>query len=421
MRILHLSTFDLQGGAARAAYRLHLALRSAGVDSLFLVQQKTGDHPSVLRPRGALSRVSPRFAAPVDALPLSFYPRRRHNGWSTSWFPTSLFKEVARLRPDIVQIHWTGYGFLSLSDPARFGKPLVLTLHDMWGFTGGCHYDMGCGGYRSGCGSCPQLGSDRPWDLSRLTWTRKLRLYRRMKLAVACPSRWMAECARSSPLFSGRSIEVLPYTLDLQSFRPIPQHQARELLRLPREGRLILFGASRSTSDPRKGIQFLRPALEHLKAKGGPVPAGLLIFGASGEEGAEPHPFPVHYLGAVHDDTTLALAYSAADVFVAPSTQDNLPNTVIEAQACGTPCVAFRIGGMPDMIEHQVNGYLAEPFDTASLGEGLAWVLERSASGLLRQANRARAEQAFDAERVTQGYQRLFEGLLANASIDVNS
>jgi glycosyltransferase involved in cell wall biosynthesis len=293
----------------------------------------------------------------------------------------------------------------------QFGRPIVWTLHDMWPFTGGCHYDNECGRYSQSCGRCPVLGSERERDLSRLVWNRKRRAWSELEIRVIAPSRWLADCARRSSLFGRYRIEVVPNGLDLEVFRPIDRKSARELIGLPPDGRIILFGAHAATTDVRKGFSHLQEASFRLADLGEPSAYRLVLLGATHS------PLPLglesHGLGILQDDVALALAYSAADVFVAPSLQDNLPNTVMEALACGTPCVAFDIGGMPDLIEHEHNGYLARPFDASDLANGIAWTLS-DADRWQRLSLRARekCEQEFEFTKVAARHVALYRDIL---------
>ncbi|MFM6308601.1 MAG: glycosyltransferase, partial [Dolichospermum sp.] len=190
-------------------------------------------------------------------------------------------------------------------------------------------------------------------------------------------SHWLADYARKSSLFQNLRIEVIANGLDAQVYKPIDQKIARNLLNLPLDRKLVLFGAIKSTSDRRKGFHLLEPALRKLSEdKNHKNDVELVIFGASPPSEVPNLGLPIHYLGRLNDDIALALLYSAVDVFIAPSVQDNLPNTVMESLACGTPCIAFDIGGMSDMIEHQQNGYLAKHFDIDDLVRGITWVLE---------------------------------------------
>jgi glycosyltransferase involved in cell wall biosynthesis len=412
MKVLLVSTFDRVGGAAQAAYRLHQGLNvlppELSVTSQMLVQRKSSHDATVLAPQTRLDRAIARLRSPLDRLPLYRYGQRQ-GFYSVQWLPDHLPQTVAPLQPDVINLHWTGRGFVQIETLKRLNRPLVWTLHDMWAFTGGCHYSDGCDRYQQQCGACPQLHSARDADLTRWIWQRKATAWRELPVTLVSPSRWLADCARKSALFHGHRIEVIPYGLDLQLYKPIQRSEARQQLGLPQDKPLVLFGALEATSDRRKGFHLLLEVMQRLRLEPSPS-LDLVILGSD----RPPHPpdfgFPVHYLGHIQDAEAIAMSYAAANVFVAPSLQDNLPNTVLEALACGTPCVAFDIGGMPDMINHRSNGYLARPFDCDDFAAGLRWVLQ--AGDRLGDNARAQAEQAFSLEQQARHYQQLFTDVI---------
>jgi glycosyltransferase involved in cell wall biosynthesis len=408
MKSLLLSTYDIQGGAARAAYRLHQGLLEVGMSSHLLVQRKTSDHAQVSAPRSKLNKTIAFLRPGIDGLPLAQYRQRTDHRFSLGWLPENRVKQIDLIQPDIVNLHWIGSGFLRLESLRNIRQPIVWTMHDMWAFTGGCHYTDGCDRYLKQCGACPQLGSRSKVDLSHWNWKRRERVFKQLNLTIVAPSQWLTDCAKQSPLLNHCRVERIPNGLDLTTYRAQNNAWVRSLLKLPLDKPLILFGASDATSDRRKGFHLLAEALQKLRQMEWETMPEIVIFGAS--HGSLDCGFPVHYLGILQDDVTLALAYSAADVFVAPSIQDNLPNTVLESIACETPVVAFSIGGMPDLIESGQTGYLAKPFDTDDLARGIRWVLTTD-KPLGKQA-RAIAEQRFGLTKQAVAYRDLFESLL---------
>lgn len=413
MKALLLSTYDIEGGAARAAYRLHQGLQQQGIDSQMLVQTQSSDDPTVHAPRTRSARAIAQLRPTLDALPLQFYRQRDRVPFSLQWLPDRLPASIAKRFPDLINLHWSGRGFLRLETLTAFKQPLVWTLHDMWAFTGGCHYNQACDRYLKTCGACPQLQSHREWDLSRWVWQRKAKTFHQLDLTLVTPSHWLAQAASSSPLLQSFRVEVIPNGLDLQRFKPCDRQTARTWLNLPQDKQLLLFGAMDATSDPRKGFSELHQALQQLNQTTWREKLALVIFGASQASDSLDLGFETHYLGKLKDEISLALVYAAADVFVAPSRQDNLPNTVLEAIACGTPCVAFNLGGMPDLISHQQTGYLAQSCDTADLAQGIAWVLE-SCDRQQKLGNQARqqAERQFSLDRQAKRYSTLFQEIL---------
>lgn len=416
MKTLLINTSDADGGAARATVRLLHGLRDVGSEAHMLVQSKRGDNAYVHTPKGTPEKILSLLRPMLDSVPLRLYRQRNRSvPFSPAILPRGLGSLLAGIKPDVVHLHWIGSGMLQLEELKHAQTPLVWTMHDMWPFTGGCHYDQECGRYQESCGRCPILNSSRNRDLSHRIWKRKQKAWQDLNLTFIAPSRWLAQCATSSSLFANFRTEVIPNGIDLAVYKPFPKELARSLLGLPQNKHLILFGAFGSTVDPRKGFQHLQKALLSLASNGWGARSEVMIFGASRPETAPDLGMPSHFMGRLHDDLSLSLMYSAADVFVAPSQQENLANTVMEALACGTPAVAFDIGGMRDLIEHEQNGYLAKPFLADDLAKGISWVL--NSNNLwhhLSTTARQKCEQNFDLRVVARRHLALYEDLLLN-------
>ncbi len=279
----------------------------------------------------------------------------------------------------------------------------------MWAFTGGCHYDEGCGRYGNSCGQCPLLGSSKPVDLSRQVLHRKVKaLDSKSQLTVVGLSQWLAESASESALFRDRKVVNLPNLIDTSRFTPFDQTMGRELLGLPEEKKLVLFGAMGATSDPRKGFRELSKALEQIEGDH----VELVVFGSSGPADSQEFPQKTHYLGQLHDDATLRALYSAVDVVVVPSRQENLSNAIMESLACGTPVVAFNIGGNPDMVEHQLSGYLAQDGDIGDFARGINWVLNHREAQKLSLHSVQTVQDRFDSKEVARKYINLYTEIL---------
>ncbi|MCU0353117.1 MAG: glycosyltransferase family 4 protein [Cytophagales bacterium] len=421
MKILHLNHGD-DGGAGRAMMRLHRGLVSNGVDSQAFVHFKGTGDPRVSAPEGFVGKLNKklRLAEQLQKLPLNRYKQRSeiHFSPSRSWVEAAMSADsvasvVERINPDVVHLHWVNNGFMDAAVLSKINKPIVWTLHDMWAFTGGCHYSGTCTRYRESCGSCPALNSNKANDLSRAVWKRKKRHWQNVPMTIVAPSTWMGQAAKQSSLFGAKRVEVIANGIDMATFHPIDRLTARRLLNLPTDKHLILLGAS-NVHDTRKGMHLLPPAFGELKNMGLQESVELMVFGEGAREISE-WGFKVNALGKLHDDIALVLAYSAADVFVAPSLEDNLPNTLVEALACGTPCIAFEIGGIPDIIDHHVNGFLAAPRDSHSLADGIRWVLTEADEAVLRQQSRLKAEQAFDQNIQAQRHATLYSELLGRS------
>lgn len=416
MKVVIVSKSDARGGAYIAAHRLHEGLRRIGIDSNMLVDHKLTDDPNVYGPSSEVGRSSSKLRSFADRLPLRRY--KPQSDFHPAWIGKDLANHELVKSADIINLHFFTAGFLSIKGMAKLAKlrkPIVWTLHDMWAFTGGCHYSAGCVKYETRCGACPQLSSSRTRDISHRIFRKKNRYFPDLGMEIVVLCRWMQDCVKESFLLSEKPVHLIPNGLDTSVFEPIEKTTARDILNLPLDKKIALFGALGATSNKRKGFRYLREAIGILSDVEDFDNENLCIavFGASHSNDTEDFPFEVRYLGRLYDVSSLALSYSAADVYVSPALEDNLPNTVVESLACGTPVVAFNIGGMPDIIEHQRNGYLSEPKDSDSLASGIKWVLEDDDRiPELREASREKALREYTLEVQARRYESLFDTLV---------
>lgn len=425
MRIVHLSTHDVTGGAARAAYRLHAGLLGLGHDSSMLVFGRASDDPAVRRfqpspaPWRRVARGLRRRRIAADA---ARYRATRPAGLEMfSDDRTEYGGEVPLHLPpcDVVNLHWVA-GFVDYR--ALFSRlpgsvPVVWTLHDMGAFTGGCHYDGGCGGFADACGGCPQLGSDREGDLSREVWRRKSEALRQLdpeRVRIVADSRWLAAEARRSSLLGRFPVTTIHYGLDTQVFAPRGREAARRVLGIPGDAAVLLFVAD-SVENHRKGFPLLATALRELDG----IPNLFLVSIGRGAPTVPPA-VPHLHLSRVGNDHFLSILYSAADLFVLPSLQEAFGQTALEALACGTPVVGFDAGGIPDVVRPGVTGLLAPTGDAGALAGAVATLLrdpERRAT-LGGNGRRIAVEEhglAVQARR----YAALYEELMARSGEDL--
>jgi glycosyltransferase involved in cell wall biosynthesis len=411
--VLLLSYSDGGGGAGRAAYRLLQGLRAQGVRArMAALDPVTGD-PAVEGPQSRFDSLTGLLRSSLDRLPLGLVMRGPRPMFSPAWLPERQAHRVRRLAPDAVHLHWITGGMLRIESLARIGRPVVWTMHDMWAFTGGCHYDEGCGRYDAACGRCPVLGSSRQADLSSWVMRRKRRAWRGVPITLVAPSRWLAEKARAASLFRDRPVRVIPNGLDLDRFQPVDPGLARRLLGLPPERAYLLFGAFDPGGERRKGFGLLQAALQRLAESGWRDRLDLLVVGASAPAAPLDLGLRTHFLGLLRDELSMALALAAADAVAVPSTQDNLPNMAVEASACGRPCVGFAVGGLPEIVEDGASGRLAPPFETGELAAAIVWVLEdEERRRALGRAARLKAERTFDFRLVARRYAELYAEVL---------
>lgn len=401
MKVLLLNTYP-QGGAGIASGRLLTALQAQGTDARLLHAADTGSR------------------WPFYAERLSFLPYERDKSVRFSFSPANFGKDLRRhplvRSADILHLHWINQGFLSLQNVAQLatlGKPVVWTLHDIWAFTGGCHIHT-CDHFQQSCGRCPYLRQPAPDDLSHRVWLAKKRLFPPNIHFVTC-SDWLHGMARSSSLLADYPITTIPNPIDTNIFQPISAAE-RAAFRAEKgvaPGAGIVLFVSMRISDPHKGFRFLQAALQHLKANDPNLPLEIMVIGKTEPEALAALPYPVHALGLVQDAQHLARIYAAADVFVTPTLADNLPNTVMESLACGTPVAGFRTGGVPEMVSHQVEGYIAGQGDSLDLAAGISWVVSGNKQRLeLRRAARQKVERTYANAVVATQYLDLYNMLL---------
>ncbi|MBW2741769.1 MAG: glycosyltransferase, partial [Deltaproteobacteria bacterium] len=321
MKILQVNTSDISGGAARAAYRIHKGLQGSGINSKMLVQSKLSDDKTVIGPDNKMKKGFAKLRPTLDSAVKKFFSGSSKTIFSSAWLPFSgIPSRIKSIAPDIIHLHWICGGMLRIEELKQINKPIVWTLHDMWAFTGGCHYSDDCDRFQQDCGNCPQLNRSVKNDLSWSALRRKKKAWSGLDITIVTPSRWLAECAKKSSLFKNRRVEVIHNGLDLNLFKPIAKTTARKIWDLPIDKKLILFGAMSATSDHRKGFDLLYEGLKQLSAQWSDK-AELVVFGSSEPKNPPDFGLPVHYLGRLHDDVSLALLYAAADVMVVPSRQ----------------------------------------------------------------------------------------------------
>jgi glycosyltransferase involved in cell wall biosynthesis len=407
LKVLHINHSDINGGAARAAYRMHHALRDSGIDSQMLVNVAASGDFTVCGPKSTFARAIPRIRLGLAAPFRRLLRTGNTNVHSPSVVPSLWPKRLNLSDSDLIHLHWLQDEMLSIADISCIRKPIVWTLHDMWAFCGAEHYTTDYR-WRDGYRADNRPDHESGFDLNRFTWQQKRKHWRR-PFQIVCPSQWLADCVHASALMADWPVAVVPNPIDTDRWQPIDQRLARQLLSLPQDCPLLLFGAMGGGNDPRKGMDLLLAALTQLRTEGILPDLQLAVFGQLAPQSPPQLGFPVHYTGHLHDDLSLRTLYSAANAFVIPSRQDNLPNTGLEAHSCGTPVVAFKTGGLPDIVDDRVTGALAAAFDPASLAAGIRWVLQDSQRRLaLGAAARERAVKLWNPSRVARMYHNLY-------------
>lgn len=413
MRVIVANTYKNSGGAARAAARIDFALNENNVHSICITNEPAGNFSPakylLFHYAGVLNKVRRKIASLFAKLLWTRNPVLHSPALLKSRWPKYFNSSDA----DIVHLHWINGEMLSITDIPLINKPLVWTLHDMWAFCGAEHYTEDFR-WRDGYSNDNRPNYELGFDLNRWVWQRKVDHWRK-PIHIVTPSRWLANCARRSVLMKSWPISVIHNPIDTTFWSPADQDGARSLLEVPASGPLLLFGAMGGGEDPRKGFDLLQSALGHLRHR---IPdLQLLVFGGINLSATESFGFRTYYLGHIDNDLQLRTIYRAADAMIIPSRQDNLPNTGVEALACGTPIVSFNTGGLPDIVDHHRNGYLAKAFDPEDLANGIAWVLEDAdRHKALSRSARQKAVSAFDSAIIACQYKQLYEQILESST-----
>ena len=418
MRVLIVNTAERTGGAAIAANRLLHALNRNGIEARMLVRDRK------------------TAAADVTNIPQSWRLKANflwergviwlNNGLSRkNLFQVDIANagtDITRLdefkQADVIHLHWVNQGYLSLNNLERIfasGKPVVITLHDQWYFTGICHYSGMCDKYQTQCERCPMIKHGKGADLARRVFDRKRAIYEGRNVTFVGCSRWMADLARQSVLTQGHTVTNISNAIDTDIFKPMDKAAAREKFGLPADGRLMLFGAQRIT-DQRKGFSFLTEACEHISMHHPTLPGklGVVVLGGDADSVKSALTLPVYPVNYLSNETEIAELYNAVDLFVTPSLQDNLPNTIVEAMSCGVPCVGFNVGGIPEMINHKQDGYVADYCDSIDFALGISWCLNESRHAALCAAARTTALATYAESVAAARYQAIYQSALSN-------
>lgn len=418
MRVLIVNTSEKTGGAAVAANRLMDALINNGVKAKMLVREKQTDNINVVGLRSTvLSQWHFLWERLVVFMHLKFSTNKLFQiDIANSGNDITKLKEFKEA--DVIHLHWINQGMLSLKGIRKIlesGKPVVWTMHDIWPATGICHLTLGCNRFRSSCQHCrllPEKGGDN--DLSARVWKKKAKTYDSQNIFFVTCSRWLEGEAKRSALLAGKSVRSIPNPIDTRVFAPGDRQQARENSGLPSDKRIILF-VSQRISNPNKGMSYLAEACSLLAKENEEMRKNTVVavLGGHAEEMGEQLPFEVIPLGYVSDTKQIVDIYNSVDVFVLPSLSENLPNTIMEAMACGVPCVGFKVGGIPEEIDHKKNGYVAEYRNAEDLAKGIRWILDEADYESLRNEALAKILRSYSQQSVVMRYIEVYNEAIA--------
>ena len=416
MRVLIVNTSERTGGAAVAASRLMEALNNNGVKAKMLVRDKETDRLTVAAVPGQ-KWMQFYFLWERFVVWLRLHFNRKHLfevdiancGADVTQLPE--FQEA-----DVVHLHWINQGMLSLKGIRKIlntGKPVVWTMHDIWPATAICHLTLDCRNFETQCAHCRLLpGNGSTNDLSTQIWKRKQQMLNDRQITFVTCSQWLAGEAQKSALLKGQRVVSIPNPIDTHIYTPKDKQQTRQRVGLPTEGRIILFASQRVTNR-NKGMGYLLEACRLLAEQYPEKKEDITvaILGGHAEEIEGQLPFRTCPLGYVNDEQRIVDIYNAADVFVLPSLSENLPNTIMEAMACGVPSVGFRIGGIPEEIDHQQNGYVADYCSSEDLARGIWWTLYEADHEAVRKACLQKVAHNYSQQSVANHYLEVYESL----------
>ena len=411
MKIIHLSNSDIGGGASRAANRIHKALIKKSFESRMFVNKKTSEDDSIIEPLGKIEKMLIQLRLRIANVFIKLMGTKNSIAHSISFLPSQWVKRINDSDTDIVHLHWVQHEMLSIADIGKIKKPIVWTLHDMWAFCGAEHLSQD-DRWRFSYNKKNRPTYESGFDINRWTWLRKLNHWQK-PIHIVSPSNWLANCVRESKLMSNWPVSVVPNLLNTNNWKPKDKNLARNTLNLPLNIPLIIFGTLGANNSHHKGYDLLMKTLNNIKNDKILKNMELVVFGKNTSKPFPKMKFPIHYIGHLNDMDLINL-YSAADATIIPSRQEAFCQTASESHACGTPVVAFNIGGLTDIVEHHKTGYLAKAFDTEDLAKGISWVLDEKNKKLLGEQARIRAVKKFSQQVVIKQYQTVYEKILNN-------
>jgi len=415
MKIVHLSTYTAQGGAGIATLRIHKKLLEKGIDSNLIVFHASGTSiPNVTEvEKGFIYKLRDFFFHRFDNF---FFRKKLRPGaqqFSFNYFSRISINDHPLLkRADIVCLYWVGADFLTPEQIGRIKKPIVWRLSDKWVFTGGCHYSGDCRKYEVHCGNCPQLLTNKEKDFTWFALKNKYESWKNRNINIVAPSNWIADAARRSTILKAKTVTRIATGVDPEVFMPVDRIKAKQALGIPSTTTVILFGANNALESTYKGGNFFRQMVERLADKD----YLFLLFGSDKSVTGDDIYKKVKFLGVLREEKDLRQAYNAADIFVCPSIEDNLPNTVLESMACGTPCIAFKnSGGVVDAIDHKGNGYLAEYKNVDDLINGVSWITGANKEGIVSAKAREKILKEFTLENQVVSLINLYKSIIQKA------
>ena len=409
MKVIHINTSDT-GGAGRAVYRLHKSLTKIGLNSEMWVNTSNHKDSSVKSPNNIKSKFLSLLRRNLKKTLMMFVKTKNPILHSPSFLPSSWVKKINSSDADIVNLHWVQHEMLSVSDISKIKKPLVWTLHDMWGFCGAEHVSWDSR-WKEGYDYHNRLKNENGFDINRWTWARKVKYWKK-PLKIIAPSIWLKRCVNESKLMRGWPCKTIPNTIDTNFWKPTIKYLARRSLNFPQKSYILAFGSSNAIQEPHKGFDLLLEALQKIK-KEKLINLELVIFGQKKISRSIQLDIPFYNIGFLKN-VDLKELYNAVDAVVVPSRLEAFGQIASEASACETPVIAFNTSGLKDIVIHKVTGYLAKQFEVEDLSKGIVWVLENSEIKQLGYNARKHVLDNFSNNLVAKKYLETYKEILNN-------
>ena len=402
MRILHVNSFDTKGGAAKAAFRLYDALNQADIHSQMLVQFKLSNNEDILTETNPLIIVLNKISSKLDALIGRFFFKNINN-YSAAFFSSfNIVNKINELNPDIVHFHWICNGMIAIEDIPKIKAPILWSMHDNWVLSGGCHNLSLCKNHQKDTNECNKF--------LNFVHIRKRKYFdQKPDMHFNSLSSWLYQLSLNSSLIGNRNNHHLPNLINTKIFTPLEKNKSRKLTNLPLNKKILLFGALNASRDKNKGFDLLCESLAKLDSN----LIEIVIFGQKNNDSISFGNYKFHDLGEINDEETLNIVLNSGDLLVVPSIQENLSNLILESLSASIPVVAFNVGGNKDLISHLSNGYLAKPFDTDDLKNGIEWIVNYKNPENLKINARNKAIKDFDSNVIATRYIDLYKNIIS--------
>ncbi len=416
MKIAHINLSDSKGGAANAVIRLHQAMLDKGIDSdVYVVRSDNEQDDKIVSPKRFEKEVTSKIRYVITRQLSRGYDKSR-GLFSANYGSSSVVNPRNFTHYDAIYIHWINHGMMSLKSLEKIlklNRPVFWVCHDTWPLTGGCHLNLDCKKLFDQCGSCPSLFSTKDNDMANKLFIKKKRLYAKYpNLHFIAISPYMNDLIRNSAVAKEQPIHLISNAINTTLFKPLDKMSCREKFNLPATKKLILFGADRGLKNLHKGWDFVHPTIEQI-CKKNPDQIELVVFGSEyQQEIASLFSSKVHFVGTITQSETMAMLYNACDVYLNPSVAESLSYTTMESISCGTPCAAFRVGGIPYVLTDGISGKLADVGNIKQLQEAVEWCLERCSDPLLSENCVGTIKGKFDLDTIAQKHIELLTNMV---------